>query len=232
MEVVSFLIGVVTTITVLLTYVYFTHPTIFAQLFKYTREQFVETRMENTGITKVLPTLERPDEIRSSSNRPLRPQLDTKLAKVDKQPVNHSIASLYSSEVTDLLSESLRQTGADGKYVTVSSMYPKDNRTADMLSRDEERKIINKFSRLVGNSFNEMNDLLKSEGKGYTVHPLYIRWDPSKMPIPRYNDHVLGVRISDEKFNYNTRTPSNDAKIMEIVDVGGIDFLDHGIIKL
>lgn len=97
------------------------------------------------------------------------------------------------------------------------------------LSRKEEMSIINSFKHLIGMGYADALELARE--KGYNLYPLYLSYGP-KMPALNYSPRTLGVRVKDHLFDSRIGQPSKDAEILEIVDVGGVDYKDHGMIKL
>lgn len=104
-----------------------------------------------------------------------------------------------------------------------------ENVPEGVLSRREEMQIINEFRNLVQTHY--YNALATVEERGFTLHPIYLSYG-NKMPASSYSPKTIGVRISDPNFDPKSNTPSREAKITEIIDVGGMDYRDIGIIKL
>jgi hypothetical protein len=98
-----------------------------------------------------------------------------------------------------------------------------------VLERGDEMVIINTFRHVVGASYHTA--LEEARNLGFNLHPLYVSLGP-KMPLSSYSSKTIGVRISDPEFDQKTGTPSSSAKITEIIDVGGVDLRNVGIIKL
>ena len=118
-----------------------------------------------------------------------------------------------------------------GGYKSLESndMEIRKRRMDIALSIAEEKDVINSFRNIVGMYYYEAVTQVKE--RGYNLHPIYILAN-SKMPAASYSTKVLGVRIRDPDFNETNKMPSLKAVITEIIDVGGIDVRDVGIIKL
>jgi hypothetical protein len=97
------------------------------------------------------------------------------------------------------------------------------------LSRPEELVIIGSFRSIIGMSYADAQ--AKVAEQNFTLHPLYVSMG-SKMPLSKYSNTTIGVRISDSNFDTTNMKPSPDARVTELIDVGGIDARDIGIIKL
>jgi hypothetical protein len=117
-----------------------------------------------------------------------------------------------------------------GGYMTLGDM--ENIGTQYGMKKNEEREIMNKFSPIVGMTFDAA---LQHVGvQGYGLRVLYVGMGPKidKYPEHSRSDKILGVRISDPNFDYTTRTTSPGAVITEIIDVGGIDRYDRGTIRI
>lgn len=101
------------------------------------------------------------------------------------------------------------------------------------LSRADELDILSRFSHLRNKNYFEAVELAKDDG--YTLHPIYIN-DQPKNPASAYNGTCIGVRVMDFEYQYNGQNGVNglspNAKITELIDVGGQDTLNRGQIKL
>ena len=99
----------------------------------------------------------------------------------------------------------------------------------NMLSRADELEIIHLFRGIVGMSLTQAQS--EAGKQGYTVHPIYVGAG-EKMPALKYSGTTLGVRVRDEKFDPVTKKISTLATVTEIIDVGGVDAKDRGMVRL
>ncbi len=116
-----------------------------------------------------------------------------------------------------------------GGYVLMDNLNARN-----ILRSPEDTAAIKQFSYLLtGKSYQEAVDIAKNAE--YTLHILYVGYpaDASKkMARSAYSPKVIGVRIKDPNFERSNNTPSSAAIITEIIDIGGLDINDLGIIKL
>ena len=121
-------------------------------------------------------------------------------------------------------------TQTDGKYRTIEQMTDRnDANIPGRLTRVEEIDIIHEFRFIVGQGYYDA--LAQVRDRGYMLHPLYVSMG-KKMPSSAYSPKILGVRIKDPNFDEATSQPSLTAVISEIVDVGGVDISDRGVIRI
>jgi hypothetical protein len=65
--------------------------------------------------------------------------------------------------------------------------------------------------------------LIDNNYESYSFYPLHVRGSDKKMPLKEFDPNIIGVVIEDEKFDFETSVASEDAVIVEVVDVGGVD---------
>lgn len=98
-------------------------------------------------------------------------------------------------------------------------------------SPEKEKEIMMSFTKnIVDKSFGYASKIAKDEG--YILYPIYIN---NNTKLARsYNPNVLGVRLKDPNYSQElcTGIPSREAIVTEIVDVGGTDPTNRGMIKL
>jgi uncharacterized protein YktA (UPF0223 family) len=119
-------------------------------------------------------------------------------------------------------------TSIGGGYATVDQMETIRKKHEEykeaVLTRSEELEIIQEFRGILGRNFYDVQEGVKAQG--YTIHPLYVGKGP-KRPCLFYSATTLGVRIEDEEFD--SGIPSVNAKIVDIIDVGGMDVKNRGV---
>lgn len=123
------------------------------------------------------------------------------------------------------------RTAPTGGYATLGQLAGDDNEAADVKARRaREKDIIGQvFGRItMGQSYHTANEAVKA--LGYRLHPLY-NGIGAKTPLLCYDSKVIGVRIKDAELDPAKR-PSPGAIVNEIIDVGGIDEEDRGVIKI
>ena len=98
-------------------------------------------------------------------------------------------------------------------------------KTMKMLSRKRQLEIINDNQTLIGTKFADAIEFVS--GQGLSLHIIYVG-KSQKYPLKEYNPAVLGVRVRDANFDFDTHAPSDDAFITDIIDVGGIDIKNRG----
>jgi hypothetical protein len=111
-------------------------------------------------------------------------------------------------------------------YVKLKDLSLKVKPSPDALPAAEERKILKQFNNLLYISYTDACQKVALEN--YSLHILYVGMG-KKMPLPEYSSTTIGVRITDPNWN---GVPSSEAVVKEIIDVGGVDSRDRGIIKL
>lgn len=111
-------------------------------------------------------------------------------------------------------------------YVKLKDLSPKVLPSPDTLPAAEERKILKQFNNLLYISYTDACQ--KAALENYSLHILYVGMG-EKMPLSEYSSTTIGVRITDPNWN---GSPSSEAVVKEVIDVGGVDSRDRGIIKL
>jgi len=151
----------------------------------------------------------------------------------EEEVANRSVPSTNSvAQESNVQEKSLpiESSAVGGGYKTLqqfSDMSISSGSSQTGMSRAEELSILGGFRHLVGMKYHDALSTMTE----YTLHPLYVSLG-SKMPLSSYSSKVIGVRIKDPLFDESTKIPSTDATITEIIDVGGVDVRDMGIIKL
>lgn len=127
-------------------------------------------------------------------------------------------------------------TSASGGYLTLDQVKEMGDKFRDaqsnMLSRADELEIIHAFRGIVNMNYGDA--CTQVEEQGYVLHPLYIGTG-TKMPYPSgYSGTVIGVRVRDPETNFtgNKYVPSTNAIVTEIIDIGGVDIHNRGVIRL
>lgn len=122
-------------------------------------------------------------------------------------------------------------TSTTGGYVTLDQLEKQNKRHTEVrkngiLSRGDELAIIHKFRGIVGQPYYSAVESVKENG--FSLHPIYVGVG-EKMPSKVQSGTVLGVRIRDPDFE---GAPSQNAVVTEIIDVGGVDAMDRGRIRV
>ena len=95
-----------------------------------------------------------------------------------------------------------------------------------VISRHEERKILFNYENLVNKLYYDaVRDVNRDN---YNLRPLYIGTRSLIDEHYTFDKNIIGVRISDDKFNFEGKRPSLDAIITEIIDIGGVDIYGRG----
>jgi len=97
------------------------------------------------------------------------------------------------------------------------------------LSRADELDIIHTFGNIKGMGYHQACGFV--EERGYTLHPLYVN-NGDKRKALTYKGTCLGIKIKDPDFDYFKYELSKKAIIVDIVDVGGQDKDNRGMIKI
>ncbi len=120
-----------------------------------------------------------------------------------------------------------------GGYATNSDLEEVSEETKkfreNLLSRADELEIMHTFKGLVGMGFFPALGVV--EEQGYSLHPVYINNGP-KNGAGAYSGTLLGVKITDPEYDPVENQLSKRAVIDEIVDVGGQDLHNRGVIHL
>ncbi|MDB4769481.1 hypothetical protein OAG24_00800 [bacterium] len=100
-----------------------------------------------------------------------------------------------------------------------------------IISHEEEVGIMTTYTRLIVNEpYTDAQFIVKKDG--YSLHPVYINTN-TKYERDLYNPYILGVRLKDPDYDPAIEgTPSKNAIVSEIVDVGGVDTSNRGMINL
>jgi hypothetical protein len=95
-----------------------------------------------------------------------------------------------------------------------------------IIPRHEERKILFNYENLVNKLY---YDALKDVNRdNYNLRPLYIGTRSLIDEHYTFDKNVIGVRISDDQFDIESKRPSSSAIITEIIDIGGVDIYGRG----
>jgi hypothetical protein len=71
------------------------------------------------------------------------------------------------------------------------------------------------------------------EERGFSVHVLYTGISNIKFPLEKYDPKIIGVRVKVVTDLVKHIQPSDDSMfITEIIDIGGVDLNDRGMIKI
>lgn len=153
------------------------------------------------------------EEEQQRQNRSLQEKLDVG-RKVGKEPVNYHAKK-------------------GGGYVTVNEIQTLNNRSHEFqkkkLSRADELDIMHTFSNIRGMTLLDARDFVKKEG--YSLRPIYIN-SGSKIQGLAYDATVIGISVEDKNYDLITEKFSKNAKISDIIDIGGLDTYDRGKISL
>lgn len=111
---------------------------------------------------------------------------------------------------------------------TYSSLETYGGRVSN-ISKDQ-KSLISKYSIMLCNtSYLEACSIAAQDG--YNIHVLYVGIS-TKMPLDSRSDNTIGVRIKDPQFDYKNFTPSKYSIVTEVIDIGGVDANNFGLIKL
>ncbi len=147
-------------------------------------------------------------------------------------------------------------SSTSGGYATMSQIedYGKKHRQFNSvkMTPQEEKSIMKFFEYIKGMNYYAAEESVQR--KGYKLHPLYVltesqispesrreseKFSTEKMPASCYSGTTLGVRIVDEDFGSTDEyigngidKPSGNAKIVDIIDVGGMDYENRGLVDL
>lgn len=114
-------------------------------------------------------------------------------------------------------------------YVTMSQLEEikkKHTETKNKtLTRSEELDIIHAFRGIIGLDW--VTASLEVGSQGYKLHPIYFG-NGNKNPANNYSATTLGVRVEASPNDNYFGIPDPKSKILEIIDVGGIDAKNRG----
>jgi hypothetical protein len=113
--------------------------------------------------------------------------------------------------------------GGGGKY----HMYSHYDALIPRRTNEEKQLVSTLSSQICNKSYSSAVDIARD--LGYQLHVLYVGLS-GKMPRSERSGTVIGVRIRDPQ--YQKDTPSKFATVVEVIDVGGVDVYDIGVIKL
>ena len=120
-----------------------------------------------------------------------------------------------------------------GGYATNEEMKESKDKSDSFkekkLSRADELDIIHTFGNIKGMNYQQACGIV--EEQGYTLYPLYVN-NGDKRRALTYKGTCLGVKVKDPDFNYLKYELSKRAVVVDIVDVGGQDKDNRGMIKI
>jgi hypothetical protein len=156
----------------------------------------------NTSFVKKIKTAEELDNLFNKASQVDDATPKTPPVSIPTAPIVASLASVNNSI---------------GGYRVFNSLG--DNHLiVPFMKKEVEREIMyNMTAEIVGKSLQDATEILKN--KGYNIHVLYVGMGP-KTPLRHPNEKTIGVRI-DSKSN-----------VREIIDVGGVDTYNRGVIGL
>jgi hypothetical protein len=153
-----------------------------------------------------------------------------------KEKLRESRRNKYEEEMNTINNPpvTLRQT--EGKYMSSDILQKIQNEYREKvlcvkLSFEQEDEVIEKFRKLgiIGKTFWSQSRFVQ-EHHDCILYPLYINNIKNIHKEP-YKSNIIGVAIEDDGFSSDTEFDplniSKKAKILEIVDVGGIDEFDQ-----
>ena len=219
---------------------------------------FINDILNKFSIVKELLNEKNKTEIKKVENEEINANVKSNtIKKVENEEINANVESntikedfdkeisdLFSNEVQNRTSEKdvldvgrnvgdhpvLYHTSIGGGYVTQQEIQNNATKVQEFksktISRYEELQIINAFRGIIGMNFYDAKEFVKK--KSYKLRVLYINESSSKMETSSYSGITLGVRIDDCAYDFIQKIPSKDAKITEIIDVGGIDKDNRG----
>lgn len=118
-----------------------------------------------------------------------------------------------------------------GRYVTNQDLDNLSQKSKEfkknIISRADELDIIRTFEAIVGMNFFQALGIV--EEQGYTLHPVYIN-NGQKRVSAVYSGTTLGVKVNDPDFTGTAL--GKRTTITEIVDVGGRDKHNRGMVKI
>jgi hypothetical protein len=125
-------------------------------------------------------------------------------------------------------------TSKGGGYLTMNDLEKlkkehDEAKDVPPISRADEMEIMRVFRGIIGMNFWEAKK--KTEEEGYNLHILYIGLG-AKNPLSKFTPATLGIRIKDPIFDFVRWVASKEAVVTEIIDVGGVDLKNRGIINL
>jgi len=94
---------------------------------------------------------------------------------------------------------------------------------------EEDRALVASFQDIVGMSYADA--IVRAAEDGYKLHVLYVG-SGDKMPTLEEDRALIGIRISDPDYDHHSRMASPRARVTEIIDIGGKDELNLGMVNL
>jgi hypothetical protein len=123
-------------------------------------------------------------------------------------------------------SEPVKDNGKELRDMFNDEVNHRASAPKGMISRHEERKILFNYENLVNKLYYDaVRDVNRDN---YNLRPLYIGTRSLINEYYIFDKNIIGVRISDDKFDIVSKRPSLDAIITEIIDIGGIDIYGRG----
>jgi hypothetical protein len=142
-----------------------------------------------------------------------------------------SSASTEDTRKCSTLSDKQTFGGAFG-YRPLDVPLPPRPKVTDpsILSRTEERKILDGLKHIVGMDLGGAK--AEATKENLSLHVLYVGMGP-KTPLPEYSSTTIGVRVKKMEGESTPQiTYDDDSVISELIDVGGVDLRDYGVIRL
>ena len=114
-----------------------------------------------------------------------------------------------------------------GGYMTLGQLDQRAEHFEKVkLTAEREKQIIDIFTHIIGMKLSEAIEVVAKDG--FTIHVLYVGGG-TRMQAQMYDPTMLGVRIIDCGYSWVDKKPSSEARIDEIVDVGGLDENKRGL---
>ena len=155
------------------------------------RRKLKKTSPEDDIIEKFEPELDSEPE----------PELDS---VVDSTPVNYVTTYRDTYATLDELIKTKLETNLGGK--------------SGELSLREKYSLMEDYSYIISLPYAQACRLVAS--KGYTLRVSSVQGSSQKLPADNYSDTTFGVEIRDLNYNFKMDTPSKDAMIVSINNVG------------
>ena len=178
------------------------------------------------------------------------PSNDVDIGSVTSLPPVDEIASIFEEEhqrQSRTVQQTLdvgRITGKEpvkyyskrgGGYATVDEIHEtkiqsEKFRNENQISRADEVEIMHTFNGIRGMNYYQAMGVV--EEQGYSLHPIYINKGAKRISVT-YSGTIIGVCVDDPDYNPIHRDViSKKATVSSIVDVGGQDKHDRGIVKI
>jgi len=91
--------------------------------------------------------------------------------------------------------------------------------TTENLSLRQKYSLMEDFSFLISLTYSQGCRLAAS--KGYNLHIFSVEGFNQQFPSKVYSNTTFGIEIRDPNYNFQTHTPSKEAQIVSIINVGG-----------